>query len=202
MKRLVVVIWALALLAACTSPKPAETEKPKPKEPDFYTGRYAFQKMYLAARGWARDAQPYSLSSETTPLSTGKDGKSDLWHASFASPLQHAVKPYTWSGTDAPNSPRGVSPGIEDNYSPTNASTQIFDVQFLKVDSEKALEEAQKHGGDKILESAPNTPIVYQLEWRRSDNKLIWHVSYGGAVGWKLRVDVDASTGDFVRVEK
>ncbi len=200
MKRLIAVMWALALLVGCTSPKPAETEKPKPKEPDFYTGRYAFQKMYLAARGWARDAQPYSLESEATPLATGKDGKSEVWHASFASPARRGVKPFTWRGSDTPDSPRGVSPGIEDNYSPTNTSTQIFDVQFLKIDSEQALETAQKHGGDKILEKDLNTPVTYQLEWRRSENKLVWHVTYGG--NSRLRISVDASTGDFLRVEK
>lgn len=202
MKRLVILIWALALLTGCTSPKPAETEKARPKEPDLFTGRYAFQKMYIAARGWARDAQPYALESENTPISNGRDGKSDLWRASFASPLQHAVKPFTWAGSDAPNAPRGVSPGIEDNYSPTNSSTQVFDVQFLKIDSEKALEVAKEHGGDKIMEKSPDTPIIYQLEWRRNESKLVWHVSYGGAVGYKLRVAVDASTGDFLRVEK
>ncbi len=200
MKRLVAVMWALALLAGCTSPKPAETEKPKPKEPDFFTGRYAFQKMYLAARGWAHDAQPYSLESEATPLATGKDGKSDVWHASFASPARKAVKPFTWKGTDSPESARGVSPGPEDDYSPTNTSTQVFDAQFLKIDSEQALEAAQKHGGDKILEKSPSTPITYQLEWRRNENKLVWHVTYGGET--KLRIMVDASTGDFLRVEK
>jgi hypothetical protein len=179
-----------------------ETEKPKPKEPDLLTGRFAFQKMYIAARGWARDAQPYQLASENTPISNGKDGKSVLWRASFASPLQHAVKPYTWSGSDSPDSPRGVSPGVEDNYNPGNSSTQIFDLAFLKTDSDKALEVAQKHGGDKILEKSPDTPILYQLEWRRADNQLVWHVIYGGAVGSKLRVVVDASTGEFLRVEK
>lgn len=200
MKRLVVVVWALALLAACTSPQPVQTEKPKPKEPDFFTGRYAFQKMYVAARGWARDAQPYSLTSEATPHATGKDGKSDVWHASFASPAQHGVKPFTWKGTDTPESPRGVSPGQEDNYSPTNTSTQVFDVSFLKIDSEQALETAQKHGGDKVLEKDPNTPITYQLDWRGRENKLIWHVIYGGES--RLRIAVDASTGEFLRVEK
>ena len=34
---------------------------------------------------------------------------------------------------------------------PTNTNTQVFDVAFLKVDSDKALEVAQKHGGDKLV---------------------------------------------------
>ena len=51
------------------------------------------------------------------------------------------MKPYAWSGSDLEGAPsRGVSPGNEDNYNPTNSNTQIFDIQFLKVDSDKAFE--------------------------------------------------------------
>jgi len=127
-----------------------------------------------------------------------------VWRASFASAAQRSVKPYIWSGTDAQDAPaRGVSPGTEDTYSPTNSSTQIFDIAFLKVDSDKALETAQKHGGDKILEKDPDTPIVYVLDWSRPTSELVWHVIYGSSRDdAKLRVAVNATTGDFIRVEK
>ena len=128
--------------------KPAQVEKPQPKPAEFLTGRAAFQKIYIAARGWARDAQPYRLESMITDDSKGKDGKSGVWRASFGSPAQRGVKAYTWSGEVSPD--RGINPGTEDTYSPTNTSTLIFDVAFLKVDSDKALEVAQKHGGDKL----------------------------------------------------
>ena len=76
-------------------------------------------------------------------------------------------------------------------------------MQFLKVDSDKALEVAQKHGGDKLLEKEPDTPILYFLDWDRQKNELLWHVIYGtDRDSAKLRVAVDASTGEFVRVEK
>ena len=122
----------------------------------------------------------------------------------FASPAGHGAKPYIWSGTDASDAPqRGVNPGTEDSYSPNNASTHIFDVGFLKVDSDAAFETAQKHGGDKILEKTPDTPVLYILEWSGPENALLWHVIYGTnrdtAV---LRVAVNATTGEFVRVEK
>jgi hypothetical protein len=109
-----------------------------------------------------------------------------------------------WSGTDAPDAPpRGINPGSEDNYSPTNSSTQVFDIAFLKVDSDKALEIAQKHGGEKILEKAPDTPILYLLDWNHNTNELTWHVIYGESRDEaKLRVAVNASTGEFIRVEK
>jgi len=163
MKKLLMAMLALAILAGCSSEptKPAQTEKPQPKPPEFQTGRVAFQKTYIAARGWARDAQPYRLESQITADSNGKDGKAAVWRAYFASPVGRGAKPYVWSGTDAADAPsRGISPGTEDNYNPNNSSTQVFDVQFLKVDSDQAFEVAQKHGGDKVLEKTPDAPVL------------------------------------------
>ena len=206
MKKLLMAVLALLLMAGCSSEpaKPAQTEKPQPKPPEFETGRVAFQKLYIAARGWARDAQPFQLESQITADSKGQDGKSGLWRASFGSPAQRSAKPYVWSGTDAADAPsRGISPGTEDTYSPTNLSTQVFDIGFLKVDSDKALEAANKHGGDKLLEKSAETPILYVLDWSRSTNQLIWHVIYGASrEDAKLRVAVDATSGEFIRVEK
>jgi hypothetical protein len=208
MRKLLIAVPALAFLmmTGCSSQtsKPAQAEKPQPKAAELQTGRYAFQKLYIAARGWARDSEAFRLESQLTADAKGKDGKSAVWRASFASPAGRGVKPYVWSGTDAPDAPaRGVSPGTEDTYSPSNASTQVFDIQFLKVDSDKALEIAQKHGGDKILEKDPDTPILYALDWSRATNQLIWHVIFGNSRDEaKLRVAVDGTSGDFIRVEK
>ena len=197
MKKLVVAIFALGLLAGCSSEpgKPAEAEKPKAPEP--ITARNAFQKCCIAARNWARDAQPYRIQSILTDGSKGRDGKSLAWRVGFASPgQQHASRPYTWQDGD-------VSFGVEDSYSPSNTSTTVFDQAFLKVDSSQAFETAQKHGGDKLLEKSPDTPILYVVDWNRQTNELTWHVIYGtDAVSAKLRVAVNASSGDFLRVEK
>jgi hypothetical protein len=208
MKKLLIAMLALALLtlAGCTSEpaKPAQTEKPQPKAVELQTGRYAFQKLYIAARGWAHDAQPFRLESQITADSKGKEGKADVWRASFASPAGRSVKPYVWSGTDDKDSPtRGITPGNEDNYSPTNASTQVFDIGFLKIDSDKAFEIAQQHGGDKLLEKTPDTPVLCVLDWSHATSVLIWHVIYGNSRDdAKLVVDVNGTTGEFIRVEK
>jgi hypothetical protein len=195
MRKLVVAILAL-LMAGCSSNPPAPAEKPKPKPPEALTGRAAFQKCFIAARGWARDAQLYRLESEITPEFNGHDGKASTWRAYFGSALQHGAKPYIWSNGE-------VSPGTEDTYSPTNTSTQVFDVAFLKTDSDQAVKAAQEHGGDKLLEKSPDTPIFYILDWDRSTNLLFWHVIYGtDRDNVKQRLAVNASTGDFVRVEK
>jgi hypothetical protein len=207
MKELLAVLRSLGLLSlcffcACTS-QPAQPEKPQPKAPEFITGRAGFQKVYVAAHGWARDAQPYRLESMNTADSKGKDGKSTVWRGSFASASQGAVKSYTWSGEDGPDVPsRGINPGTQDNYSPSNSSTQVFDINFLKLDSDKALETAKKHGGDKILAKDPDAPITYACDWSRATSELIWHVIFGDPQYPKLRVAVNASTGDFIRVEK
>jgi len=205
MKKLQTAMLGVMLaLAGCTSEPPKPAEKPQPKPPECALARTALQKLYVAAHGWARDAQPFRLESQISADCKGQDGKSAIWRAGFASAAQRAVKPYVWSGTDASDAPpRGINPGSEDNYSPQNSSTQVFDIAFLKIDSDKALETAQKHGGDKILAKAPDTPVLFLLDWSRASNQLIWHVSYGPSRDdSKLKVDVDASSGDFIRVEK
>jgi hypothetical protein len=206
MKKLLMAMLALFTMAGCSSEpsKPAQTEKPQPKAVELQTGRYAFQKLYLAAHGWARDAQPFRLESQPTADSKDRDGKSAVWRASFASPAGRSAKPYVWSGADAPDAPsRGISPGNEDSYSPTNSSTQVFDIGFLKVDSDKALEVAKQHGGDKVLEKDAGTPILYVLDWNHATNELTWHVIFGSSRDdAKLRVAVNGTTGEFIRVEK
>jgi hypothetical protein len=206
MKKLLLAGLALLFLMSCTSQptQPAQPEKPQPKPPQLETGRAAFQKMYIAARGWQQDAQPFRLQSDITADSKGKDGKADVWRAWFGSASIRSAKPFVWSGTDASDAPsRGVNPGAEDSYSPTNTSTQVFDIAFLKVDSDKAFEVGEKNGGDKLLEKTPDTPIFYILDWNRAKNQLIWHVIYGpDRDDAKLRVAVDATTGDFLRIEK
>ncbi len=192
-----VAILAAALMAACSSEssKPTTAETPKPKAPEAITGSSALFKCYISARGWGQDAQPFRAES-TAGDSKGRDGKAAEWRVGFASPSQHATKSYTWASGD-------ISHGVDDSYSPTNSSTQVFNVQFLKVDSDKALAVAQQHGGDRLLDKEPDTPVLYVLEWNKQDNALLWHVIYGSDRDTaKLRVAVNATTGEFVRVEK
>ena len=200
-----VLLGILALLVACESNAPkTPAAKPEPKAPELLTARAAFQKVFIAARNYAADVKPFRIESTPTTAGNGQDGKSAIWSASFASPTQRGVKPFIWSGSNAPDAPsRGVSPGNEDVYNPSNASTQVFDVAFLKVDSDQAFTVAQKHGGDKILEKDPSTPVIYVCDWNHNTNELVWHVIYGSTRdNAKLTVAVNASTGEFIRVEK
>jgi hypothetical protein len=199
------IFSALLSLNACTSntEKPAES-KPAPQTTEAITGRSGFQKLYIAARGWSADAKPYRLESSVTSDANGHDGKAAIWRASFASPSRRSEKSYSWSGSIAEGAPeQGVLPGNEDSYSPSNASTQIFDVGFLKIDSDQAFDTAQKHGGDKLLQKDSSTPVFYVCDWNHNTNQLVWHVIYGASRdNAKLTVAVNASTGEFIRLEK
>ena len=198
MKKLLLLLLSVAFLAGCSSE--SSQPAPKPEPPQLLSGRSAFQQLYISARSWAVDARPYRLQSATAGDNQGRDGKAAVWQAGFASSAQRLSREYSWSGIDSPDAPsRGVSHGAQDPYTPGSD----FDVQFLKVDSDKAFETAQKHGGDKVLQSDPNTPVLYLLEWSRPTNNLIWHVIYGTTRNTaKLVVDVDASTAEFLRKEK
>lgn len=195
MKRLALALLSIAVIAGCNS-QPAPQEQQKPEPPELLTGRSAFQKLYVSARGWAGDVKPYQLQSQVVGTNNGADGKAVVWRAAFGSDSMHGSKPYVWSGIDSPDAPsRGVNPGPQDNFKPGNE----FDLNFLKVDSDRAYEVAQKHGGDKIS----GTPVTYLLDWASAENKLVWHVIYGPSRNdAKLVVDVDATTAEFIRKEK
>jgi len=194
MTKLLLAVLAVLFISGCSSQPTTPASQPsQPKAPELTTGSSAFFKSYTAARGWAPDAQPFRV--ESSQSKTG-DGKAGEWRSGFASVAQRATKSYTWSNGD-------ITHGIDDSYSPTNSSTQVFNVQFLKIDTDKAFTVAQENGGAKLLENNPDTPVLYVLDWNHQTNELLWHVIYGtDRETAKLRVAVDASTGKFSRVEK
>jgi hypothetical protein len=157
-----------------------------------------------AARNYAADVKPFRIESTPSPESNGQDGKAAIWQIGYASAMQRGVKPFFWSGSNAPDAPsRGVSPGNEDVYNPNNASTQVFDPAYLKIDSDQAFTEAQEHGGAKLLEKDPSTPVRYICDWNHNTNELTWHVVYGDTPETaRLTVSINAASGEFIRLEK
>lgn len=218
MKKLTpVLISSIALLiflAGCTSsaPTPSAESKPAAKpafQATYLTGREALQKMYIAARTWAPDAKPYSLQSIATKDDNGQDGRAGIWGAGFASASKGKLKVFSWSGLNGPDAPEpGVSSRPEDTYNPANTSTAVFDMAYAKIDSggpEKttALSVAEEHGGDKLIKADKNLNVYYSLSWHARDNQLVWRVSFGQEQNQpKLSVDVDASSGAFIKTEK
>ncbi len=209
--RALLLCFALCLLVSCSSENkvaPASSSqpaaKPAAKEAQYDTGRTAFQRMYVAARAWAPDVQAFRLQSQFTADAPTAEGKSGLWRASFASPSRHLMKLFVWSGLVGPDAPEpGISFSAEDSWSAGNSATHPFDIAFLKVDSDKAYEVAQKNGGDKWTVKNPKQPVTFLLEWDATKNQLVWHVLYGDdPTAPKLRIAVDATSGAFLRVEK
>jgi hypothetical protein len=203
----------LCLLVSCSSDnkptnsnesRPTPTPAPVAKQAEYETGRTAFQKMYVSARGWAADVKPFRLQSQFTPDAATNEGKSGLWRGSFASPSKRMMKLFVWSGLVGPDAPeQGISFSAEDSWNPSNPSTAIFDIGFLKIDSDAAYSVAQKHGGEKLTQKDPKQPVFFVLDWDTAKNQLIWHVIYGNSQDEaKLRIAVDATSGAFVRVEK
>jgi hypothetical protein len=206
---------AVLLLSACSSPNTNQPPTPKEQAPkaertapvqetQYATGREAFQRMYVSARGWAGDVQPFRLQSQYTPDAPASQGKAAVWQASFGSPARKAMKMFTWSGLSGGSGPeRGVTFSAEDSWSPSNSSTHIFQLDYIKNDSDQAFSVAQKHGGEKIMQKDPKQPVFFTLDWDAGKNALLWHVIYGSSRDdAKLQVAVDATSGKFESAEK
>lgn len=183
-----------------------DSEKPQPSKPETtesQTGRFALQKMIPPAHLWAADAQPVSLKSTAGKGNLGHDGKPAFWQTVFVSPSKQKTETFSWAGLVGDGTPpKGVDHGIEDGYSPSNRTMQPFDLNFLKIDSDKAFEVAQEHGGKQLLTKNPNQEVLYLLDWNGAENLLRWHVIYGSSVNnAQLTVIVNAATGEFVHKE-
>jgi hypothetical protein len=217
LSRTLLPICLAFVLSACSSapsgnPKPPEQSSaaPAPQPAETETGHVAFQKLYVVSRGWAPDTEPVRLESENyarhdshDPALLGHDGRSAVWRGIYASAARSAMKTYMWSGLSGPDTKPGITPGNEDPYSPSNTSTRTFQLVYFKTDSDDAFATAQKHGGAALLKKEPNTPINYVLDWDARRSLLEWDVLYGESKNDpKLDVVVNATTGQFVRVEK
>lgn len=205
--RVGVCLLSMFVLGGCSSqPEPSKqgsTQKVEPAkaESEFETGRSAFQRMYVSARTWSADAQPVRLESRPTKEDP-KDGRAAMWAAVFVSASKQNLRNFTWSGVGT-DPDKGVQPGSLDVYSPANANTRPFDLNFLKVDSDRALAVADKKGGAALMKKDPKQPIKYMLFFDNTKGRLVWRVLYGSSQNdAKLRILVNASSGEFITIEK
>ena len=206
-----IAVWALLaglLITGCSSTPPSQQQKSsEPTKPasdanKADNGRVAFQRLYVAARGWARDAMPVGLESQSTKEFPGKDGKAGVWRGTFGSASRQAMKPFTWSGVNSDDAPPpGISPGSEDSFSASNTSTRPFDFNYLKVDSDKAYEIALAHGGKEFVAKNKDAEIRYTLSFDGRSNQLRWIVNMESATAKArpLTVILDATSGLFLK---
>jgi hypothetical protein len=201
-RRLSILVLFSAALAVCgceDNPHSTSSTPTPPKTSQFETGRFALQKMMPAARMWAGDATPVRLSSSVNGEGEGRDGKAIFWRAVFASRTKLKAESFTWTGEASATS--HVDHGVEDPFNPSNRTTQPWDLNFLKTDTDQAFSTAQQHGGKTFLEKNPKASVTYLLDFDALSNQLRWHVIYSADGAGKLTVLVDASTGQFVRKE-
>jgi hypothetical protein len=200
-RRLFVLVLLAGALALCgceeENSKPVST--PTPKTNQFESGRFALQKMIPAARMWAPDALPVNLSSSGSSGGDGRDGKSMFWRAVFASRSRAKSEAFMWTGEAGAK--QRVDHGVEDPFNPNNRTSQPWDINFLKADTDQAFAAAQEHGGKQFIEKNPKATVSYLLDFDPLSNQLRWHVIYSGESSGKLTVLVDASSGRFVRKE-
>jgi hypothetical protein len=208
MKPFVLVLFAGLLLTGCSSTPPSQQQTPAgPAKPTAdankaETGRVAFQRIYVTARGWARDAMPVGLESQSTKEFPGKDGKVGVWRGTFGSASRQAMKPFVWSGINSDDAPTpGINPGSEDSFNANNTSTRPFDFNYLKVDSDKAYEIALAHGGKEFVAKNKDASVRYTLTFDGRSNQLRWIVNMesAGAKARPLTVILDATSGEFLR---
>lgn len=193
----VLLLLVAVCLAGCEESNKTSNSSAPTKTNEFETGRFALQKMLPSARLWAPDAEPIELKSTSMSQDNGQGGKSANWRAVFGSPSRGKSEPFTWSGmADAPTR---IDHGVEDTFNPNNRSTQPFDLNFLKVDTDQAYDVAQQHGGKQITEKDPKTQVTYLLQWNAQAGELEWHVMYADHT--RLTVLVDASSARYLRKE-
>lgn len=204
---LVLLLVVLALTLGCSSSsKPAaapEAAAPAPKPPALYTGTQAFGCVQGLAQKWAVDATPVRFESVINSEANGQGGKATVWKAAFISPSRRLMKYFACSGSRLKDSPPyGPSADIEQPYA-ADVPAMAFQPLFLKIDSDKAYEVAQTHGGDALLKKNPNQEVKYFVLWNPKQRALHWYVMYGrekeSAAGTGI---VDALTGAYVGASK
>ncbi len=193
--------WLPLLLAGCASepPKPAAGRPKEPAQrPEPVSSQYAFRQMYLAARGWAGDAEPLRLSNITLPEYRTLKGKADGWQATFVSPQTGRARTYTYSVIEGPgNLHKGVFHGPEESW--TGRQELPFSILAFKVDATAALETALKHGAD-YAKKHPAMPINYLLERTARFPYPQWRVIWGESVGTSgYSILIDATTGEYTQ---
>jgi hypothetical protein len=201
------VLISLTILTGCSSgpsPAPAATqEQPKPKPPSLYSGLQAFGCVQGLAQKWASDAIPVRLESEINSESNGQGGKATVWRAAFISHSQRLMHYFTCSGSrlkDAP--PYGPSAGEETPYS-ADVPAMAFQPLLLKIDSDKAFDVAQEHGGAALIKKNPDQVVKYFVLWNPKQRVPQWYVMYGqdkeSSVGTGI---VNALTGAYIGASK
>jgi hypothetical protein len=199
--RTALICLSLTIFIACSEAPKSEIEKATQNSPPPapVTGRFAFQRMIIQAKGWAVDAQPLKLSGlflKQVPVEPGKCG---AWQATFVSAQKSKARTYTLSVVEIGGIHEGVLAGREETWSGPRGQEHPFNPQALHVDSNEAYATAAKESADFIKKN-PHLPVVFLLEQTPRFPNLTWRVFWGETIGSShYSVFVDASTGLYLQ---
>jgi hypothetical protein len=167
------------------------------------TGRFAFQRMYIQARTWAADAQPFRLVSFNLKEVLSEGGRCGAWQATFVSPMRGKARTYTYSVVEsAGNVHEGALAGREEPWSGAHGQERPFLQQALRIDSDEAFTAATKVSTD-YLKKNPKTTVLFVLESTPRFPNPTWRVLWGETIGTSdYSVFIDASTGKYLQTVK
>jgi hypothetical protein len=191
----------LIIPVACSEAPTREPEKSAQPvaPPSPVTGRFAFQRMFMQAKGWAADAQPLNFSGIHLNQVPPEPGKCGAWQGTFISQQKAKARTYTYSVVDTGGIREGVLAGREEAWSGPRGQQQPFNPQALHVDSDEAYSAAVKESTDFIKKN-PDLPVLFLLEQTPRFPNLAWRVIWGETLGSsRYSVFVDASTGRYLQ---
>lgn len=195
-----ICISLLVAVACSEGPTRESVKSTKPVAPPSpVTGRFAFQRMYMQAKGWAVDAQPLNFSGIHLKQVPQEPGKCGAWQGTFVSQQKTKARTYTYSVVDTGGIREGVLAGREETWNGPRGQQQPFNPQALHVDSDEAYGAAVKESADFIKKN-PDLPVLFLLEQTPRFPNLAWRVIWGETLGSsRYSVFVDASTGRYLQ---
>ena len=195
-----ITILAL-MLAGCSSQSTAPAAKKEVAPAVPIGGQSGIFFMYQAARQWKNDAQILNVENVNLESVAPVDGKYGAWKATFVSLSANSQRSFTYGVVEEGAIRKGTYSGGESIYAP-KAAILVIPIQKVKVDTPAAFEIAKKEL-KQVIESNPNAPVQYIMEWTNKTMNPCWRVVIGPSVSQSLgSVYIDADTGKFVKKAK
>lgn len=194
---------SLIVLAACTEApqQPQEAAKKEEPPPEPIEGQKAFFQMYVAARGWATDAEGLRLESIRIPEVEPEGGRFGAWRGTFVSPSKMQMAIFNYSVVNSSGKfVKGVFQDHEEGY--TSGRVKPWPVIALKTTSDEALKTAMDQRQTKeYVKKNPDRHVMILLEHTNRHPNVAWRVVWGESISTSdFSVFVDASTGKFLEV--
>gem|GEM_PF-786654 len=191
------VLILLVICSGCNSTSPTSVASPQngnpapanaaqkpvaqpaaPHKTEFMKAQKAFQLLMSAAHLWDMDAKPASLQSAMRKENPS-DGSSCVWGLIVVSEKRKQINTFIWSGISAENAPiPGILGAKPAEFQAGNPNTTPFDPALFKIDSDIALNTAQKKN-DMAISNKEGALLKYTLKFDTKTKQLTWIIGVG-----------------------